>query len=276
MANAAGNYRVDARLEADFSTSGGIGIGEDTPYCGTFDGNGHTITANNIWRNDGKPCALFCYVKDATITDLHVKGTISGGNHSGGLIGKVVGSSTVSIDRVWVSTQVTSNDRYAGGVIGHSDVGYVYMNDCRFDGKVITNNAWQDSYTGQIIGWANNGGLWRLKRVYDCGLGPDAYWKFVCMWHNGWDWQSWGTGGGSYVVTQHGWTNADAWDKTDQQEVVNLMNNRQAGSWQIVDGKAVPKIYQKSSVNDLIYLSEGSSSGYLLFPMVMVQEEQAD
>ena len=122
VANAKGQYRVDARLEADFSTSAGIGVGEDTPYCGIFDGNGHTITATNIWRDDGKPCALFCYAKDATIKNLHLKGSITGNIHSAGLIGKVIGSPTVTISRVWVSTEVNANGTHAGGIIGHSDI----------------------------------------------------------------------------------------------------------------------------------------------------------
>lgn len=114
----ANGNRVDARLECDITTGGGIGVYQDNPYCGTFDGNGHTITATNIWRNDSQPCALFCYVKDATIKNLHVKGAVTGGPHSAGLIGKVIdGSHTVSINRVWVSTDITINHHYAGGII---------------------------------------------------------------------------------------------------------------------------------------------------------------
>ena len=151
----ANGNRVDARLEADISTGGGIGVYQNNPYCGTFDGNGHTITATNIWRDDSQPCALFCYVKDATIKNLHVKGAVTGGIHSAGLIGKVLGSSTVTVNRVWVSTEVdASSATHAGGIIGHSDYARVYMNDCRFDGRVTTNNS-SDSYAGDIIGWCN-------------------------------------------------------------------------------------------------------------------------
>ncbi|MBR1410809.1 MAG: hypothetical protein IJ580_06905, partial [Prevotella sp.] len=175
---AKGQYWVDARLEADITTGGGIGLNSDTPYRGTFDGNGHTLTVD-INRGDGKACAVFCYVGDVTIRDLHVKGKISGGIHSAGLIGVAGGGTpTLTIDRVWVSTEVNVNDSHAGGIIGHSNTANVYLTDCRFDGKVNTNKA-DYSFAGEIIGWCNGGG-WTFHRVYDQGS-PNAHWMFYCI-----------------------------------------------------------------------------------------------
>ena len=267
VANAKGQYRVDARLEADFSTSGGIGTGEDTPYYGTFDGNGHTITANNIWRNDGKPCALFCYVKEATIKNLHVKGTITGGIHSAGLIGKVIGSSTVNVSCVWISTDVkASNATHAGGIIGHSDYASVYMNDCRFDGSLETNGKESDSYAGSIVGWCNGGG-WTFHRICDQSNFKNTHYKLFCIDYNAstGSWNAWwGNGKSSALVTHHGWTSMTYYNKSDQSEVVNIMNTDKAGSWEMVEGKAVPKMDKKSTMNDWTYLSNGSSTGYTL------------
>ena len=268
VANAKGQYRVDARLEADFSTSAGIGVGEDTPYCGIFDGNGHTITATNIWRNDGKPCALFCYAKDATIKNLHLKGSITGNIHSAGLIGKVIGSPTVTISRVWVSTEVNANGTHAGGIIGHSDYARVYMTDCRFDGKVNTNNS-NDSYAGDIIGWCN-GGSWNLQRVYDQGS-PKAYYMYYCIDYNsaGDSWKTWGTNNKSFTVTHHNWNTCNYYNKSNQAEVVKIMNGFKADTWELVDGKAVPKkkTNQNSSAfqaDGWTFLEENQSSGYTL------------
>lgn len=260
--DAAGQSVVNARLEADFSTSAGIGIGEDTPYCGTFDGNGHTITATNIWRNDGKPCALFCYVKDATIKNLHVKGAVTGGIHSAGLIGKVIdGSHTVNVNRVWVSTEVdASSATHAGGIIGHTDYATVYMNDCRFDGRVTTNNS-SGSYAGDIIGWCNGGG-WNLQRVYDQGS-LTAQNMYFCIDFNGYSAANWGTNGNSFTVTHHNWNTVDHYNKSNQYEVLSLMNGKKADSWELVDGKAVPKI-KPQEINGWQILSDGSSSGYTL------------
>jgi hypothetical protein len=170
-------------LEADITTGYGIGLNLDTPYRGTLIGDGHTLTVD-ISRSDNKPCALFCYVGDASIRDLHVKGKITGNDHVGGLIGYCIsGSPTVTIDRVWVSTEAKTSFSYGGGVIGHSNYATINMNDCLYDGKVITNNADPDSYAGQIIGWCN-GGSWNLQRVYDHGPNSTAHWRFYCIDYN--------------------------------------------------------------------------------------------
>ena len=259
---AKGESEINARLEADFSTDKGIGLDENTPYCGTFDGNGHTITATNIWRDDSKPCALFCYVKDATIKNLHVKGAVTGGIHSAGLIGKVLGSPTVTVNRVWVSTEVNaSSATHAGGIIGHTDYAAVYMNDCRFDGRVTTNNS-SGSYAGDIIGWCNGGG-WNLQRVYDQGS-LTAQNMYFCIDFNGSSATNWGTNGNSFTVTHHNWNTVDHYNKSNQYEVLSLMNGKKADSWELVDGKAVPKIKQQS-IDGWSILSEGSSSGNTLY-----------
>ena len=258
----ANGNRVDARLEADISTGGGIGVYQNNPYCGTFDGNGHTITATNIWRDDSQPCALFCYVKDATIKNLHVKGAVTGGIHSAGLIGKVLGSSTVTVNRVWVSTEVdASSATHAGGIIGHSDYARVYMNDCRFDGRVTTNNS-SDSYAGDIIGWCNGGG-WNLQRVYDQGS-LTAQHMYFCIDYDGSSATNWGTNGNSFTVTHHNWNTVDHYNKSNQYEVLGLMNAEKADSWEIVGGQAVPNI-KPQGINGWDILSEGSSSGHTLY-----------
>ena len=258
---AKGESEINARLEADFSTDKGIGLDENTPYCGTFDGNGHTITATNIWRDDSKPCALFCYVKDATIKNLHVKGAVTGGIHSAGLIGKVLGSPTVTVNRVWVSTEVNaSSATHAGGIIGHTDYAAVYMNDCRFDGRVTTNNS-SGSYAGDIIGWCNGGG-WNLQRVYDQGS-LTAQNMYFCIDFNGSSATNWGTNGNSFTVTHHNWNTVDHYNKSNQYEVLSLMNGKKADSWEIVGGQAVPNI-KPQGINGWDILSEGSSSGTLL------------
>ena len=234
----AGNYWVDASLEADITTGLGIGLSEDTNWLGTFEGNGHTLNVD-IGPSGGKARAVFCYVWTANIRDLHVTGKVNGGIHSAGLIGSAIGTPTINIDRVWVSTEVYAGNTHAGGIIGHSTYGTVNMNDCRFDGNVITN--WQSgSYAGDIIGWCD-GGNWTLLRVYDQGSTPTAENKYYC-WDNT---KSWGTNGSSFTVTQHNWDKVNHYNKTNQTEVMNLMNGNLAGTWTIVDDKAVPVMTTK-------------------------------
>ena len=225
-------YWVDAILQADISVKKSVGF-SDAPWRGTLHGNGHTITID-IESDNNSSAALFTQVSDVTITDLHVTGTVKGGIHSAGLIGGTTGGTpTITLNHVWVSTEVNCSSTHAGGIIGHSTYSNVNMNDVLFDGKVNTNNA-DNSYVGEIIGWCD-GGSWFLKRVYDNGW-PKAHWMFFCLDRG----SSWGTNNGSYTVTRHGWDNVDQHNKTDQSEVVSLMNDREAGTWQLVNGNAVP------------------------------------
>ena len=243
-----GNYWIDAKLEADITTSLGIGVSEDTPWRGTFDGNGHTLNVN-INRGDGKPCAVFCYVWQANISNLHVTGKISGGMHSAGLIGCRIGSPTINIDRVWVSTEVTASSTHAAGVIGHVGAADVNMNDVRFDGKITTNND-ASSTVGCIIGWGGEGG-WNFHRVYNCvPSNPVAKYICFCVDSSSGTGKHWGSNSkSSNTITNTTWGDwgVTAYNKSDQNEVMNLMNGEQAGSWRIVDGKAVPVMTAKDN-----------------------------
>ena len=232
--DAKNSYWVDAILQADISVSKSVGS-DDAPWRGTLHGNGHTININ-IESGSYSYAALFPKVWVVTITDLHVTGKVNGGMHSAGLIGGVYGTPTITLNRVWVSVEVNCSSTHAGGFFGHSDNATVNMTDCLFDGRVNTNNA-DNSYVGEIIGWSENGN-WSLQRVYDNGW-PKAHWMFYCNRHEG-AWSSWGTNSNSYTITRHGWGNVDQHDKTDQSEVVNLMNGKQAGTWHLVNNKAVP------------------------------------
>ena len=264
VAKARGQYWVDARLEADITTTWGIGLDADTPYRGTFDGNGHTVNVN-INRDDGKPCALFCYVSDVTIKDLRLTGKIGGGRHSAGLIGIAqAGTPTITINRVWVSTEVSTTDTHAGGIIGHSNKAKVYMNDCRFDGRVNTDRS-DNSFAGEIIGWCN-GGSWTLHRVYDQGS-PNAHWMYFCFDYNqsSGNWYSWGSNSkSSLTITHHGWDKVNHNNKKDQNEVVRLMNANSDNSWTLYDGKAVPIMDENVNFSKYTEITEGSSNGYAL------------
>jgi len=232
--DAKNSYWVDAILQADITVSKSVGS-DDAPWRGTLHGNGHTINID-IESGSYSFAALFPKVSDVYINDLHVTGKVNGGMHSAGLIGGVYGTPTITLNRVWVSVEVNCSSTHAGGFFGHSDNATVNMTDCLFDGRVNTNNA-DNSYAGEIIGWSGNGN-WSLQRVYDNGW-PKAHWMFYCNRHEG-AWSSWGTNSNSYTITRHGWGNVDQHDKSNQSEVVNLMNARQAGTWQLVNGNAVP------------------------------------
>ena len=233
-------YWVDAVLQADISVSKSVGS-SDTPWRGTLHGNGHTINID-IQSGNYSYAALFPQVWSVTITDLHVTGKVKGGEHSAGLIGGATGGSsnqpTITLNHVWVSVETTTTSVHAGGIIGHSDYAVVSMNDVLFDGKVTASSS--GGAVGKIIGWCN-GGSWSLQRVYDNGSGSAEWVRFCIDFSPGrGSWVGWSSNSGSFTVTRDNWQGMNQNNKTDQSEVVNLMNGRQADTWQLVNGNAVP------------------------------------
>lgn len=101
--NAKEQSDVNARLYADISTDLCVGLTEGTRFRGTFDGNGHTVTFNI--NTSGSRLALFHSVANATIRNLHVKGSVTASSKfAAGLIGDVRNNSTVSMKTVHPAT----------------------------------------------------------------------------------------------------------------------------------------------------------------------------
>lgn len=238
--DAKNSYWVDAILQADISVKKSVGF-SDAPWRGTLHGNGHIINID-IDSGSNDFAALFPQVSDVNINDLHVTGKVKGGAHSAGLIGGATGGTpTMTLNRVRVSVEVNSTSTITGGIIGHSNNGNVNMTDCLFDGKINTNNA-ENSYIGCIVGWSNGGGSWAMNRVY-CypSARPQAKIIWFCAYYNG-NALPWGTNDRSFTVTSTEWNDwgVNHYNKTDQSEVVSLMNGKQAGTWHLVNNKAVP------------------------------------
>lgn len=70
---------ADITVEESFSAppTKMVGRSEDVNFRGTFDGNGHTLTVNYVDDNDEDFSAPFRYIRNATIKNLHVAGSIT-------------------------------------------------------------------------------------------------------------------------------------------------------------------------------------------------------
>ena len=277
VANADGKD-VDAILMADISVTDPVSS-DASPYRGTFDGNGHTLDVN-LWDADNWALAPFRIVGNVTIKNLHVTGkVIAGKEHASGLIGGRSGTPEIHIENVWVSAFVSTAHRYVGGIIGHAGGANVYISDTRFDGTLSASKEWYDNavdaakhnneftiikidvdkfatFGGAIIGWGGEGG-WTFHRVYDHSSASNVYWYFYCIdSSNDLANRSWGGNGKSTnTVTWNSWSNVNYYNKSDQEEVMNIMNSEAPGSWQIVNGMAVPVLGntsgQGNSVGDM-------------------------
>ncbi len=160
------------KMYADFAISRPLGqqVGDRNHrmrFAGSFDGNGHTLTVsintNTEWFNDNKGYAApFAYVKNTSISNLHVAGTIiTTGQWAAGLVGSTGNNSNdgaCTIDHVHVSVEIVNNysshgSTYAnhGGVVGIPE-GSATITNSWFDGSFSGSDY---KYSGGFIGLNN-------------------------------------------------------------------------------------------------------------------------
>ena len=146
---AAGKYEVNARLYADISIENTVGLYEQYPYCGTFDGNGHTLNVN-ISGGSLNSIAPFRFVDDAIFRNLHITGNINTSQKfAGSLIGRIRNGHSVVIEgcRSSVTLNNTINgDATMGGFLGLvGDNASVILRNCKFDGSFKGDNCSHNS-----------------------------------------------------------------------------------------------------------------------------------
>ena len=281
---AAGEEDVNAIMDADFTVTDWVGSSGEWPYRGIFNGNGHTLNVAINDPNNNYYISPFLYVSNATIRDLHVTGSVSGGKHSSGLVGTVAkpGSGlTLTVERVWVSTTVTANDspkatgEFVGGFVGHAANNTVKLVDCRFDGKLISTCPSDDDdkerVGGTFVGWGEKGSTYSVRRIYEYSSQERIQHHSICYYYDGKrkirDFND------AIVYTSHNWSecNESRRNVKDQQVVVNGMNADKPETWIIVDGKAVPNIKSYTTdptfeCYDIVPGTEAGEEGMLKLP----------
>ena len=170
------NPTVNARMTADVDLGDEqtmIGTREN-PFQGTFDGQGHTLTVH--LEGTENAIAPFRYVRNATVKNVHVMGSIhTTGMYAGGLVcesleangdekGTTVSQCWVSayleVDVTWGSTQNSIGGIFAGP--SHNSV----IEDCLFDGTVSDKNyLWNG-------GFVNHSSLVTIRNSLNLGTFP--------------------------------------------------------------------------------------------------------
>ena len=129
---------------------------EANPFAGTFDGNGKTLCVSitdTDTQNHGT--APFRHVKDATIKNLTVEGSVTGRTHAAGLVGIVRAGGITIVSNCWVRTIVncsTDGDNHIGGVVGHATTATLTIENTVFSGHLNS----IDDYSGGLVGWGGN------------------------------------------------------------------------------------------------------------------------
>ena len=172
----AGSADICAKLTADINLEGSstdqwtpIGSGSTRPFSGKFDGSGHTISGLYISAASDDCQGLFGYVSGdaAEVRNLVVRGTVSGGNNVGGLIGKndggMVSDCKSECDMVGGSGNV-------GGIVGYNAVDGAVIN-CAAECNTVSETRVSVS-VGGVVGY-NGGTVSSCKS--ECGAVSGSY-----------------------------------------------------------------------------------------------------
>ena len=155
------------KLTADIPTAEEIAAGttavttitsEEKAFCGTFDGQGHTINVDlNVSGNEA--AGLFSYVKGATIKNLTVTGTINNtGLYVGGLVGTAKGATIQNC--TFAATINSSGDEVGAFVGGCNQIdantpGNLTLQDCVFSGSIHYTGSFSCKAAGLVNVWNN-------------------------------------------------------------------------------------------------------------------------
>ncbi len=138
------------RLAKDITVTRMVGTDGQHAFSGTFNGDGHTLTLN--YNTTEEYAAPFRFVKDATIHDLTVDGTINTSNQfAAGFIGQTAGTTSINNCRSSVTISSTvSGDGTNGGFIAHIYAEETTISGCLFDGSLLGKTT---DNNGGFVGW---------------------------------------------------------------------------------------------------------------------------
>jgi hypothetical protein len=221
------------RLSADIRVTTMVGTDEH-PFRGVFDGAGHTLDVA-IDAGETDCAAPFHAIGAAVVRNLVVTGTVSGGIHCAGLVGKCTDGASL-IQSCDVRADIVCGGNYCGGILGHSGTVDATIRDCRFGGSIVgAANA-----IGILFGWGDRPG----NHVIDHCLADGTYRE----------------GGNIDLLRQNsGNATVEACYKTQNigsqgtyttQTGDNLAAQLGDGNWEASGGTAVPKMVASPNVTD--------------------------
>lgn len=136
-------------------------------FTGTFDGQGHTLTVS--YNTNEQYAAPFRNAENGcVIENLHVAGTIAtSAQNAAGVIANQFGTVTIRNCRVSVTISSSkSGDGTHGGFVGikgNSDATKLTIEDCVFDGKIVSTGSDATTDCGGFVGWRKSKGSLTIK-----------------------------------------------------------------------------------------------------------------
>ena len=147
---------ANAILTADIDLAGvaWTPIGKGVYYGGTFDGQGFTVS-NLTYVGSGDCNGLFGGVKDATIKNFSVNGSLVCDGSWTGAIGRAENSTICNVhSTLTIETPTSGVFHHAGGVVGGS-YNPTTVDRCSFNGTLTVNAESHDCFGG-IVGYTTD------------------------------------------------------------------------------------------------------------------------
>ncbi len=239
------------RLGADVNVSKKVGtwLGSNDsgnrPFCGIFDGNGHTLTLA-LDNGNAQGYAPFSAVQGATIMNVNTTGTVrlisDKAYHASGLVGFANG---VTIQSCHVSADIQfpngTGTVHSGGIIGHALSSSFTMTNCLFDGSIgyVSGGSGTMTNVGGLVGWSDAS----TPNITSClNAGSFANPSGICKIARG-DGKGRGSISQCYSTTDAS-TNGDRYDSrgTYTTETGSVLRALLGSGWQVKDNKVVPVI----------------------------------
>lgn len=122
----------------------------DHPFEGNFDGQGHAIVGLSITQTSGNDTGFFGYVNGSCISNLAIKGYVTGKKNTGGLVGRLNRGYIYNVYSE-VRAAAATDDNMAG-ICGWVEVGGS-IEHCTQNAPVYSNN--EEPTRGGIAGYAS-------------------------------------------------------------------------------------------------------------------------
>lgn len=167
--NLSAHYKLMASIAVSANENAVIDAPDNTPFSGTFDGNGHTINVTIVGAtsNTNTFDSLFSVVS-GKIKNLTVTGSISGSDKVSGIVGKLKESGNVD---GCINYATVSGRKNVGGIVGLL-VGNATITNCVNFGAINGSNSISNGVdTGGIVGcvWESSASLTTISNCYNAG-----------------------------------------------------------------------------------------------------------
>lgn len=137
-----------------------------TSFRGTFDGDGHTITLNDV-AYTGEFGGLFRMLGvGGTVKNLKVNGSVSSSsNNVGGIVGVTSAyQGQCLIENCWSDVTITSSGTYNAGIVAYTN-NTTYIKGCIFTGKLLGTGSVGGGICGHTVNTASTS-------IQDCIFAP--------------------------------------------------------------------------------------------------------